>query len=65
VTLPRTTVFTEPSIEGAIAVKLPAAVDLPAGTYRLRAILDFGADHYVGAEREVLVSRGGVQRDRD
>jgi hypothetical protein len=65
VTLPRTTVFTEPSIEGAIAVKLPAAVDLPAGTYRLRAILDFGADHYVGAEREVLVSRGGAPRDRD
>jgi hypothetical protein len=57
VTLPRNTLLTEPSVEGVFAAALPAQADLPDGPYLMRAVLDYGADHYIGAEREVVVSR--------
>jgi hypothetical protein len=57
VMIPRRTLLTEPHVEGLFAVALPAAVDLPSGRYRVRAILDIGADHDIGAEREIDVVR--------
>jgi hypothetical protein len=56
--LPRSTLLTEPSVEGLFGVTLPPAATLPSGHYAMRAILDFGADHYIGAEREVDLVRG-------
>lgn len=56
--LPRTTVLTEPVTRGVIQAALPPASVLPSGRYRVRAILDFGADHLVGAEREIEILRG-------
>jgi hypothetical protein len=60
VDLPRSTLLTEPSVEGLFGVALPPAATLPAGHYVVRAILDFGADHYIGAEREVDLLRGSL-----
>jgi hypothetical protein len=56
--LPRSTLLTEPSVEGLFGVTLPPAATLPSGHYVVRAILDFGTDHYIGAEREVDLVRG-------
>ena len=58
VVLPRVTVLTEPSINGTLTGRLPAIADLPSGRYRVRAVLDFGGAHYLGAEKEVDVVRG-------
>lgn len=55
--LARTTVLTEPSADGLIQTDLPAATVLPSGRYRVRVILDFGGDHYIGAEREIDLAR--------
>lgn len=57
--LARTTVLTEPSPSGVIETDLPAAGALPSGKYRVRAVLDFGGDHYIGAEREIEIAREG------
>lgn len=59
--IPRTTVLTEPSPDGVLQVRLPAAPELPSGQYRVRAILDYGAPHYIGAEGELSVVRGVAQ----
>ena len=59
VTLPRTTVLTEPSTDGTLAVQLPSATTLPTGRYRVRAVLDFGGAHLLGAEKELDVVRPG------
>jgi hypothetical protein len=56
--LPRGTLLTEPSVEGVFGATLPSSATLPSGHYVVRAILDFGADHYIGAEREVDLVRG-------
>jgi hypothetical protein len=58
VEMARSTLLTEPSKDGTFSTQLPSATVLPSGQYRVRAILDFGADHYVGAERDVAVTRG-------
>ena len=57
VDLPRTTVLTEPFVDGELTSLLPSATALPSGRYVVRAILDIGADHDIGAEREVTVIR--------
>ena len=57
VTLPRGTVLTEPTVQGTLAAPLPAATLLPSGRYRVRAILDYGAAHLIGAERDVDLHR--------
>lgn len=57
--IPRTTVLTEPVTRSIISASLPPSSVLPPGRYRLRAVLDFGADHLIGAEREVEVTRTG------
>lgn len=59
VTVPRATVLTEPSIDGTLAARLPPVSELPSGRYRVRAILDFGAAHFIGAERDVDIVRTG------
>lgn len=59
VEMPRGTLLTEPYRDGTFTMPLPAAASLPAGQYRVRAVLDFGADHYVGAERDLTVTREG------
>jgi hypothetical protein len=55
--LPRHTVLPEPSTVGVMGAPLPPAEVLPDGPYLMRAILDYGVDHYIGAERDVVVSR--------
>jgi hypothetical protein len=57
VVVPRATVLTEPSIDGTLTARLPSAADLPSGHYRVRAVLDFGGAHYLGAEKEVDLVR--------
>lgn len=57
VVVPRATVLTEPSIDGTLTARLPAPPDLPTGRYRVRAVLDFGGAHYLGAEKEVDLVR--------
>lgn len=59
VTVPRGTVLTEPSPFGTLKAALPPAAQLPSGRYRVRAILDYGAPHLIGAEREVELHRAG------
>jgi hypothetical protein len=53
----RGTILTEPVVEGTLSAAMPAAGVLPSGHYVVRAILDFGADHYIGAEREIDLVR--------
>jgi len=55
--LPRTTILPEPIREGTLRIALPSIDGLPSGRYNVRAILDFGSDHYIGAERDVDLSR--------
>lgn len=61
VVVPRGTILTEPSLHGTLVSKLPPASQLPSGRYRVRAILDYGAPHYIGAEREVELVRAPAQ----
>ena len=58
--VPRGTLLTEPSVDGTLICRLPPESDLPSGRYRVRAILDYGAPHYIGAEREVEVVRASA-----
>ncbi len=53
----RRTLLTEPSRDALLISTLPPPAALPSGRYRARVILDFGADHYIGAEREVDIAR--------
>jgi hypothetical protein len=57
VTLPRGTLLTEPIVSGQFSVKLPESSSLPSGRYRVRAIIDYGVDHYIGSERELDIAR--------
>lgn len=62
VNLARTTVLPEPSPYADLAAPLPADGVLPPGAYRVRAILDFGADHYIGAERVLTIGQSADTR---
>ena len=55
--VPRGTLLTETSLDGTLTSRLPPVTELPSGRYRVRAILDFGAPHYIGAEREIELIR--------
>jgi hypothetical protein len=61
--VPRGTVLPEPSTSGILASPLPVPATLPSGRYRVRAILDFGADHYIGAERTFDLVREAAASD--
>ena len=62
VVVPRGTILTEPSVEGTLIARLPNASELPSGRYRVRAILDYGAAHFIGGERELDI-RAAQQAD--
>jgi hypothetical protein len=57
VTLTRGTLLTQPILTGVFSVKLPDAALLPSGRYMVRAIIDFGVDHYIGTQREMNIER--------
>lgn len=61
VVVPRTTLLTEPSLNSTLIARLPLPSQLPSGRYRVRAILDYGAPHYIGAEREVELVRASAE----
>jgi hypothetical protein len=66
VTIPRGTLLPERVTTGQFDAPLPAADVLPAGRYLVRAVMDIGLDHYIGAEREIAITRevasGGMGR---
>jgi hypothetical protein len=57
VTLARSTLLTEPIASGLFSAKLPDASSLPSGRYLVRAIIDYGVDHYIGTQREMDITR--------
>ena len=59
--VPRATVLTEPTVEGTLISRLPPVTQLPSGKYRVRAILDYGAPHFIGAERELELVRAAPE----
>jgi hypothetical protein len=56
-TLVRGTLLTQPILTGLFSVKLPDATLLPSGRYMVRAIIDYGVDHYIGTQREMKIER--------
>jgi hypothetical protein len=57
VPLARTMLLTQPILTGLFSAKLPDPASLPSGRYLVRAIIDYGVDHYIGTEREMYVAR--------
>jgi hypothetical protein len=57
VNLDRGVLFTEPLKTGLFSATLPDPLALPSGPYKVRAIVDFGGDHYIGVERQINVVR--------
>jgi len=57
VNLDRGVLFTYPQKTGLFSARLPDAAALPSGVYTVRAIVDFGGDHYIGVERQLNVDR--------
>lgn len=57
VELARATALTEPERERILAAPLPAVSLLPSGRYRVRAVIDYGADHLIGAQRLLDLER--------
>jgi hypothetical protein len=57
VTLARSLLLTQPVVTGAFSAQLPDLASLPSGHYLVRAIVDYGVDHYIGTEREMDVAR--------
>jgi hypothetical protein len=53
--LPKTTLLTGPFARRFIAANLPDLAALPPGRYRMRVILDIGLDHYIGAQRDLVL----------
>jgi hypothetical protein len=58
VPLTRNLLLTQPILTGAYSAKLPDDAVLPSGRYLVRAIIDYGVDHYIGTQRELDVVRG-------
>jgi hypothetical protein len=57
-TVPRGTLLPERVTTGRFGAPLPGTDVLPSGRYLVRAIMDIGVEHYLGAEREIHVMRG-------
>ena len=57
VNLARSTLLTEPIASGLFSTTLPDASSLPTGRYLVRAIIDYGVDHYIGTQREMDITR--------
>jgi hypothetical protein len=58
VPLTRNLLLTQPILTGAFSARLPDDTVLPSGRYLVRAIIDYGVDHFIGTQREVDVVRG-------
>jgi hypothetical protein len=58
VPLIRNLLLTQPILTGAYSAKLPDTALLPSGRYMVRAIIDYGVDHYIGTQREMNIERG-------
>jgi hypothetical protein len=57
ITLVRNTLLTQPILTGLFSARLPDAALLPSGRYLVRAIVDYGVDHYIGTQREMNIER--------
>jgi hypothetical protein len=57
VVIGRRTVLTEPVRRVVLKAILPEEAELPAGDYLVRAILDIGVDHYIGAQKRLVLRR--------
>lgn len=57
IALARHTLLTEPILTGAFAAALPDPAILPSGRYVVRAIIDYGLDHYIGTQKEMDIER--------
>ena len=57
VPLTRNLLLTQPILTGAFSARLPDPASLPSGRYLVRAIIDYGVDHYIGTEREMDIAR--------
>jgi hypothetical protein len=57
VTLARNLLLTQPISTSAFSARMPDVAVLPPGRYIVRAIIDYGVDHYIGTERELYVAR--------
>lgn len=55
--LARSTLLTEPIASGLFSAKLPDSTSLPSGRYLVRAIIDYGVDHYIGTQQEMDITR--------
>lgn len=55
--VPRGTLLTEPIVDLDFTAALPPLPALPSGRYVVRAVLDIGADHDIGAEQELVLAR--------
>jgi hypothetical protein len=60
VALSRNMLLTEPILTGMFSTKLPEPALLPSGRYLVRAIIDYGEDHYIGTQREMDVARNAA-----
>jgi hypothetical protein len=57
INLARNTLLTEPILTGLFSASLPDPSLLPSGRYLVRAIVDYGVDHYIGTQREMDIVR--------
>ena len=57
INLARNTLLTEPILTGLFSASLPEPSSLPSGRYIVRAIVDYGVDHYIGTQREMTIDR--------
>lgn len=53
VKMTRSTVLPEPINTSIISVPLPSPAALPSGKYMVRAVLDIGLAHYIGAQKQM------------
>jgi hypothetical protein len=57
VDFPQTTALYAPVNITTIRVNLPDSKILPSGKYLVRAIIDIGLDHYLGVQKEMVITR--------
>jgi hypothetical protein len=61
VRLMRGTLLTDPVSVSEFSSALPPPDTLPSGRYLVRAVIDYGVDHFIGAQRELELTRRGEQ----